>query len=518
MRYLALFTLLTTSSLLAQDGKDLYSIYCSACHAPDGKGASNGLFPPLARSEWVRGTPERMIQIVLRGLQGPIQAVGKNYNLVMPPQGATLTDEQISKIITYVRSSWGHQETPVTTAQIKTARLQHPDQTSIWDAHKLLKHYPLETPKRNPHRINDLLSHIHHGKFKSLQELRASEAENVEEEKEGFISLDQSDRKNYFGLVWNGWLNVPQDGRYHFTFSTDDGGALTINGQEIITRDRIGPATKPSRKSINLKKGRADIKIEYFEYSGKEEITLFWHGPEVNNQPLHKKKPKKRTAPSIPLVPPTGEALIYRNFIAGSDARGIGVGYSEGVNLLFSAETMALDLIWTGKFINAARHWTNRGQGFEKPAGNRLIPLNRGIPFNLLESQTTSWNSKADPKLAPRFRGYRLNAKQQPTFMYEFGDLSFTDEILPSGAQQLTRTIHITIPKETPSDTPLYFRALSGAPVTSTGERSFTFISEQFSLEVLAPSPLPLIRNQELLIPIPLGQATQTIKLTYTWK
>ena len=37
---------------------------------------------------------------------------------------------------------------------------------------------------------------------------------------------------------------------------------MTINGKEIITRDRNGPAGTPTKKSTKLKKGRNEIRIE----------------------------------------------------------------------------------------------------------------------------------------------------------------------------------------------------------------------------------------------------------------
>ena len=37
MKHLLALALLATPTLLAEDGKSNYTLYCSACHAPDGK-------------------------------------------------------------------------------------------------------------------------------------------------------------------------------------------------------------------------------------------------------------------------------------------------------------------------------------------------------------------------------------------------------------------------------------------------------------------------------------------------
>ena len=78
---------------------------------------------------------------------------------------------------------------------------------------------------------------------------------------------------------------------------------------------------------------------------------------------------------------PTTGAIIYRNFIDGAGTRGIAVGYPEKANLAFDANEMRLALIWQGAFLDAARHWAGRGEGFEGPAGDNILQLHGGAPF-----------------------------------------------------------------------------------------------------------------------------------------
>ena len=91
MKRVCLLTLLAGATAFAQDedGETLYATLCSACHGEDGEGAQAGQFPPLADSAWVKGPPDRMIQVVLHGLMGEIKVPSKfaandTYNLVMP--------------------------------------------------------------------------------------------------------------------------------------------------------------------------------------------------------------------------------------------------------------------------------------------------------------------------------------------------------------------------------------------------------------------------------------------------
>ncbi len=513
------FFLLGPLEAAPHPGKAPYEQYCGACHAPNGEGIAGGQFPPLAKSEWVGGKPERIIEIVLHGLQGPLEVNGKKFNLVMPPHKDSLTDSQIADIISYVRSSWGHRHAPVNAQQIAAMRKATAQQSDMWQAPELLKKYPIE--KAPP--IRDLLSYTHLGAFDSLSALRKSKAVNAEEEKDGLLSLKHAalgkNKADHFGLVWTGWIEAPAEGKYTFTFDTDDGGALSINGKEIIKRDQVGPAGKPSKASVKLKKGRNDLKVEYFELTGQEVIALSWSGPGIKNQALSESKPARggNGGNAIPIVAPPGEATIYRNFIAGTDPRGIGVGYSEGVNLAFSADSMSVDLLWKGAFIDGGRHWTGRGQGFQPPAGESVVAVNRGPALAILDSQTTAWPSTPDPKLKPRFKGYRLNEQQQPTFLYHFGPVAISDTPLPKAdGSGLTRTLVIDVPAPGSADQQAYFRVLSGGQVETLDPQSFIFNGE-LKVKVAGTALPPFTRNNELLVPLPLTPGKQQIILDYSW-
>ena len=86
---------------------------CAACHQVTGQGVP-GAFPPLAPSEYVTGdNVERLAAIMIYGLMGPIEVNGVTYNSVMAPLGATLGDEELAAIGTYIRSNWGNSSSPV---------------------------------------------------------------------------------------------------------------------------------------------------------------------------------------------------------------------------------------------------------------------------------------------------------------------------------------------------------------------------------------------------------------------
>ncbi len=150
-RFFALALLaVTIPSLKAQDGEQLYTLYCSACHGVDGKGATGGAFPPLAGSDWIPGNPKRTIAIVLFGLEGPIEVSGKSYNLMMPPQGAALQDKQIQAILNYVHTAWGNKGEEIPGDLVRTVRSEFEERETAWTRRGTPKTLPVWKKKKPP--------------------------------------------------------------------------------------------------------------------------------------------------------------------------------------------------------------------------------------------------------------------------------------------------------------------------------------------------------------------------------
>lgn len=101
-------------------GEATYYTYCSTCHQKDGRGAS-GRFPPLANTDWVSGDKERLIKIILEGMEGSIEINGEAYNGVMP-QHSFLSDTEISNVLTYIRSNFGNDASAIEVDEISKIR------------------------------------------------------------------------------------------------------------------------------------------------------------------------------------------------------------------------------------------------------------------------------------------------------------------------------------------------------------------------------------------------------------
>lgn len=121
----------TTAELSpAARGKKIFAANCQTCHQANGLGVP-AQYPPLAGSEFTTGGSRRPAMIVLKGLQGPVTVKGQKFgSAVMQPWDKTLTDQKIADVLTYERSEWGNNASPVTAEQIAALRKElanHPD-------------------------------------------------------------------------------------------------------------------------------------------------------------------------------------------------------------------------------------------------------------------------------------------------------------------------------------------------------------------------------------------------------
>jgi hypothetical protein len=221
---------------------------------------------------------------------------------------------------------------------------------------------------------------------------------------------------------------------------------------------------------------------------------------------------------SIPLVP-KDEAIIYRNFIQGAGPRAIGVGLPEKAHYAFDANEMRLAMIWQGAFMDARRHWTDRGVGFEPPMGDNILHLPVGPTFAVLSKDDEAWPSKSPPKqLGYHFRGYRLSDDQRPTLQYSFNDIKiedFPNAIDTNAGPFIRRTLTLTA--DNPPDK-LYYRAIVADKIEAEKDGWFRVNDWRMRIEAEAA---PVIRRtdgkMELLVPVRFKGKSAKIVQEYVW-
>lgn len=94
---------------------------CVSCHQGHG-GGSPGVYPPLDGSEWVIKGTERLAYTIDFGISGPLTVKGATYNGAMPPHRAMLSAKELAYVMTYIRSAWSNQASPVSVEAIEEFR------------------------------------------------------------------------------------------------------------------------------------------------------------------------------------------------------------------------------------------------------------------------------------------------------------------------------------------------------------------------------------------------------------
>lgn len=221
----------------------------------------------------------------------------------------------------------------------------------------------------------------------------------------------------------------------------------------------------------------------------------------------------------------TDEVRTYRGRSSVAGYRGIAVGYPEGWNYAFNAQTGALSALWKGGFVTAG--WRGQGPGNFNPK-ERAVQLPQDVAFLQLEDEQKPWplhpvRTKENPENPDPtypwqhgydFTGYSFDDDWVPTFTYKCGEVAIADRsvVADEGTHQvLRRTLTFTAP----APTTLYLRPLAGT-IEEAG--SARFQTKQVRLTV--PTGEPMVRpsaapdaESELLIKyaLPAGESTHVI-------
>ncbi len=139
-------------------GESIYNQLCFACHGQDGKGTplqggkpGETMAPPLSGSRTATGFRDGIIDVVLKGLNGPIR--GKNYTAQMVPMESN-DDEWVAAITSFVRTHLGNQATLITPADVARARAEVKNQKEPWTLEQLQASLPRTLADRGKWKVS----------------------------------------------------------------------------------------------------------------------------------------------------------------------------------------------------------------------------------------------------------------------------------------------------------------------------------------------------------------------------
>jgi predicted alpha/beta superfamily hydrolase len=107
--------------------------------------------------------------------------------------------------------------------------------------------------------------------FKTLQPVSAGKADSS-------FDLNKLPRKDNFGLVMEGQVQIAEEGYYIFGLSSDDGSRLYLNGQLLIDDDGLHGVVDKSY-IVPLQRGFYPLRLEYFQKGGDRVLRLVYLTP-----------------------------------------------------------------------------------------------------------------------------------------------------------------------------------------------------------------------------------------------
>jgi len=97
------------------------------------------------------------------------------------------------------------------------------------------------------------------------------------------FDLDARTREEYFGLDFNGFVKVPEDGVYAFSTDSDDGSRLFVDGTLLVDNDGLH-GRKEVSGVVALAAGYHAVRVQYFQKTGGRELAVSVEGPTGTRQ------------------------------------------------------------------------------------------------------------------------------------------------------------------------------------------------------------------------------------------
>jgi hypothetical protein len=103
------------------------------------------------------------------------------------------------------------------------------------------------------------------------------------------FSLSPTTQSDYFGFVFEAYVQIDEAGTYTFFTNSDEGSQLFINDLLVVNNDGLHKAQERSGTAV-LAPGKHAIKVTYFEKNKDEMLEVSYAGPGIEKQRIPAEK------------------------------------------------------------------------------------------------------------------------------------------------------------------------------------------------------------------------------------
>jgi Domain of Unknown Function (DUF1080)/PA14 domain len=304
------------------------------------------------------------------------------------------------------------------------------------------------------------------------------------------LTCEVLDIEDAYGSVYSGTISIPEDGSYEFGLVYTGGARLTVDGKQLIERQR-NDAWPLDIGWQELKAGSYPFEIINYKDAGWMPPRLgFFVRPEgAKEVALHAYNsypPDENPTSSIFLNPTQGPRLL-RAFVDFKGDRNrrlthtIGVGEPGGINYVYDLKSGALACVWRGGFVDATPMWHDRGDGSFRPIGAAEFTFyNQPLAYLKNELDPFPVLSNDDEY---KGKGYEIDeATGRPVFKYFYKGLEVTSKVTPDAANKFFD--HEIILKERGTEPKLFYKLGEGKIITPLPDGSFAIDDKRYYIKV----------------------------------
>ncbi|MGE3809155.1 MAG: c-type cytochrome [Gemmataceae bacterium] len=222
---------------------------------------------------------------------------------------------------------------------------------------------------------------------------------------------------------------------------------------------------------------------------------------------------------------PTDETIVFRTFVDGVSAHGITVGFRQRTAMVFDANRVRSVAAWSGDYISTKPAWEGRAGLYAKIPSAAVVRFPDGPTFAKLASENDPWptdppKQRLGSNRTPegfKYKGYRLDEKRDPTFLYRFDNIDVEESPTSDYKQNvayLARKFNLKAAGEVKN---VYMRVATGKKIT---EKDGAFvIDDKETFKILGAKPIvrEVKGGQELLVPVELKNGAGTLTVETTW-